>query len=102
MTKRQLQRRIRASRRRSLRKWRRMDTAERATIVAGAVVHVALMGLAQVDMCRRPESEIRGPRWLWRLIVLINFVGPVAYFTIGRKRPPEPTSSERPAAAIVA
>lgn len=103
MTKRQLQRRVRASRRRSMRKWRRMDTAERATIVAGAVIHVTLMTLAQVDLGRRPEEQIRGPRWLWRLIVLVNLVGPVAYFAFGRRRRlEEPVPAEQPAATIVA
>jgi hypothetical protein len=41
------------------------------------------MVIALVDLIRR--SRTRGPKWVWVLvIVLINFIGPIIYFVVGR------------------
>ena len=52
-----------------------------------AVVQVTLLAAAQIDITRRPKEQIRGAKLLWRILVLVNFIGPIAYFAIGRKRP---------------
>ena len=47
------------------------------------LIEIGLMIFALVDLARRPAT--RGPKWMWvLLIVLINFIGPIAYFIIGR------------------
>jgi len=49
-----------------------------------ALIELALLAAALVDLIRRPQT--RGPKWLWVLvIVLINFIGPIVYFVVGRK-----------------
>jgi hypothetical protein len=48
------------------------------------VIELALMVAALVDLIKRAET--RGPKWVWLLvIVLVNFIGPIVYFVIGRK-----------------
>jgi hypothetical protein len=48
------------------------------------LIELALLVAALVDLIRR--SQTRGPKWVWVLvIVLINFIGPILYFIIGRK-----------------
>ncbi|KAF0109172.1 MAG: hypothetical protein FD146_216 [Anaerolineaceae bacterium] len=48
------------------------------------VIELALMIAALVDLLKREET--RGPKWAWLLvIVLVNFIGPIVYFVIGRK-----------------
>jgi hypothetical protein len=48
------------------------------------VIELALMITALVDLIRREQT--RGPKWAWALvIVLVNFIGPIVYFVIGRK-----------------
>jgi uncharacterized membrane protein YhaH (DUF805 family) len=48
------------------------------------ILQLALMIAALVDLARREHT--RGPKWVWVLvIVLVNFIGPIIYFVIGRK-----------------
>ncbi len=54
-----------------------------------AIVQFALLAAAQADLLRRPASAVRGSKWAWRAISLVNFVGPLAYFLFGRRTPAE-------------
>lgn len=48
------------------------------------LLQLALITVALVDLFRRPSTN--GPKWLWvPIIVLINFIGPIIYFLVGRK-----------------
>ena len=63
--------------------------ASPARKIAGAIlaaVQLALLIAAERDIHRRPASEVVGPKWRWRLICLINFIGAISYFRWGRKR----------------
>jgi hypothetical protein len=48
---------------------------------------VSLLVAAQRDISKRPAALINGPKAVWRAASFINFIGPVGYFTFGRKRP---------------
>jgi hypothetical protein len=56
-----------------------------ATVVLGAV-QVALYVAAYVSIARRPAAEIRGSKTKWRLVCLLNTIGPLSYFRWGRVR----------------
>lgn len=58
---------------------------KRVMIAIAAMVQFALLAAAQADLLRRPASAVRGSKWAWRAISLVNFVGPVAYFLFGRR-----------------
>jgi hypothetical protein len=48
------------------------------------LIQLALIAVALVDLLRRERT--RGPKWLWAaIIVLVNFIGPIAYFVLGRE-----------------
>ncbi len=48
------------------------------------IIQLGLMIFALIDLVRRPAAN--GPRWLWALIIIvINIIGPIAYFLIGRR-----------------
>ncbi len=48
------------------------------------LIELGLMIAALVDLIRQPRAK--GPKWIWALvIVLINFIGPIAYFVAGRE-----------------
>lgn len=50
------------------------------------LLQLILMIVALVDLIRREAERVNGPKWLWALIViLVNFIGPILYFIIGRK-----------------
>ena len=49
-----------------------------------ALIQLALIVVALIDLARRERT--RGPKWAWVLIiVLINFIGPIVYFILGRE-----------------
>lgn len=48
------------------------------------VLQIALMIFALVDLIRNPNPN--GPKWMWAaIIVLLNIIGPILYFVIGRR-----------------
>lgn len=50
------------------------------------VVEVSLSLAAQIDLSRRSADQVAGSKNLWRLMALVNFVGPIAYFAKGRTK----------------
>ncbi len=71
------------------RSWRDLSRRQRRFAVIAAVVQFALLAAALFDLRRRPSTQIRGPKLLWVAASFVNFVGPVAYFSIGRLRGPD-------------
>jgi hypothetical protein len=71
--------------------WKDMPPAARfGTVIVGAA-QLAYLVAAQRDISRRPAEQIRGSKKFWRLVTLVNFIGPSSYFAFGRKRLPLPT-----------
>lgn len=60
-------------------------TAQKAVLAAGAA-ELALTTFAQIDLGRRPKHQVRGPKLLWRLLTMVQPVGPIAYLVLGRRR----------------
>jgi hypothetical protein len=48
------------------------------------VVSLAIVGVAEVDLHRRPASMVRGDKRLWR-VVCLNALGALAYLFFGRE-----------------
>jgi hypothetical protein len=68
--------------------WKEMPPLARAGTLVAAVVQISLLIAAQRDISRRPAEQIRGSKAMWRMVSLINFVGPGSYFVFGRKNLP--------------
>lgn len=72
--------------------WKELPPAAKfGTVIVGAA-QLAFLVAAQRDISRRPAEQIRGSKTLWRLVTLVNFIGPSSYFAFGRKRLPPPTA----------
>ena len=56
--------------------WKEMAPWQKASALAMISVHVSLLASALGDIRRRPAAEIRGNKWVWTGVVLINLVGP--------------------------
>ena len=56
-----------------------------ARIAVLGAVQFGLLIAAERDIQRRPSSLVRGPKTRWRLLCLINFLGPLTYFAFGRR-----------------
>lgn len=47
-------------------------------------IQLTLLVVALLDL--RKQSSVRGPRWLWVVVILfVNVIGPILYFVIGRE-----------------
>ncbi len=68
-------------------RWSDLTAREKSPLVVRGIFQVALLAAALADIYRRPVEEIRGRKWLWSVVALVNFmgIGPVAYFAFGRK-----------------
>ena len=67
-------------------RWSELSGRQQATIVAVAVVQEALAVATLWDLRRRPSAQIRGSKKVWVAAAFVNFIGPLAYFTVGRRR----------------
>lgn len=71
------------------RRWSEMSEGRRRAIMALGIFEGVLKTAALVDLRRRADEEVRGPRKVWGLaIVFVNAAGavPAAYFLLGRRR----------------
>jgi len=49
-------------------------------------IQVVLLVIALFDLSKRDKDAVRGSKLLWVFVViLVNLIGPVLYFTVGRK-----------------
>ena len=65
-------------------RWNEMSPARRVSSIVIALIQFGLLGVALIDLRRRPAEQIRGPKRLWMFVVFINWVGPISYFVFGR------------------
>jgi len=69
-------------------RWSDLTAREKTPLLLRGFVQFALLAAALLDIYRRPAAEIKGSKWLWSAVALVNFmgIGPIAYFLFGRKR----------------
>jgi hypothetical protein len=66
-------------------KFSELSVPRRVGIVVLGAIQLTLLFAAQIDIQRRPADQINGAKMMWRLVCLINFVGPLSYFRWGRR-----------------
>ena len=71
---------------RTKKRWADLSSAQRRAIVAAGVVQNSLLVATLVDLRRRPARKIRGDKRLWTAAAFVSWIGPISYFTYGRKR----------------
>ena len=67
------------------RSWSDLSPRTRRLIKIVGVLEAILFLAAQVDLARRPSALVSGAKWKWHLVIAINLIGPIAYFTRGRR-----------------
>lgn len=68
------------------RRWNELTDGEKTAILVAASVQISLAATAWIDLARRPAAQVRGPKPLWAVAIAVNFVGPISYFAVGRRR----------------
>jgi hypothetical protein len=71
----------------SRKRWIDLPPAQRRLIMALASVQLSLAATALYDIYRRPAEQINGSKVAWAAASLVSFVGPLAYFIWGRRKP---------------
>lgn len=55
------------------------------TLIAPIIVLQVILQVAALVSCFKSE-ELNGPKWMWVALILVaGIIGPVVYFTVGRK-----------------
>jgi hypothetical protein len=65
-------------------RFRERPPLQKALIAVVTLVSLAIVGFAERDLQGRPEEQIRGSRFAWRLASL-NAFGALAYLRFGRR-----------------
>jgi hypothetical protein len=71
-----------------VKRWKQLSEGQRRLILVAASAEGALKVAALIDLKRRPAAQVRGPKPLWAVgVLLVNSVGllPIAYFRYGRR-----------------
>ncbi len=66
-------------------RWSDLAPRQRRGIALLGLLEVTLLALAQWDLRQRSDDELNGKKAMWRVLVFINILGPLAYFVYGRK-----------------
>jgi hypothetical protein len=65
--------------------WADLSDGQKAGVIVLGVLQVGFLAAALWDLAHRSADELRGSKRMWLGLVFINWIGPLAYFTIGRK-----------------
>jgi hypothetical protein len=66
-------------------RWEDLTPRQRAVIIAGATVELAITTVALVDLARRPKRLVRGRKRFWLTSFVVQPFGPIAYLAFGRR-----------------
>jgi hypothetical protein len=81
-----------------------LSTTQIVLLAALVVVEFGLLIASWIVLFRTPPARLTLPKWVWAVICLVQFVGPIAFFAVGRKaqevtdtepHPDTTTSTER-------
>jgi hypothetical protein len=67
-------------------RWSDLSSRQQTGMLIAASVQLALAATAWTDLARRPAALVRGPKALWAVLIAVNFIGPLSYFVVGRRR----------------
>ena len=69
------------------RRWSELSSRQQAAVLTLASVQLSLAATAWADLATRPAARVNGSKTRWAFIIAVNFVGPLAYFRWGHRRP---------------
>lgn len=66
--------------------WQDFSRRQKSAIIVQGALQLALTGWALWDAHHREPQRLRGSKWLWTGLALVQPIGPIAYLLFGRKR----------------
>ena len=67
-------------------RWSELTRNQQRAILASAAVQLVLQAATLWDLRRRSADELWGSKRWWTAAAFVNFIGPTAYFAVGRRR----------------
>lgn len=68
-------------------RWADMSACQKMGIIVMGTIQFGLLAGGLWDLAHRTADEVRGDRRLWAGLMFVNWIGPLAYFGYGRKKP---------------
>jgi hypothetical protein len=68
-------------------RWDESPTWKKVLVMLLTAVQVSLAVSAWADLAERPAEQVNGRKRRWAAIIAVNFIGPLLYFTRGRREP---------------
>jgi phospholipase D-like protein len=65
--------------------WSDLTTLQKRAITVGGVLEAVLTVGALRDLAGRSSGQVRGPKAAWVLAFVVQPIGPIAYFAVGRR-----------------
>jgi uncharacterized protein (DUF2252 family) len=65
--------------------WSDLSTGQQVRGAVAGVIQLALATAAWTDLAKRPDDEVNGRKWVWAIVIAVNFIGPISYFIFGRR-----------------
>ena len=66
-------------------RWQDLTDTQKIAIVLLSLLQIALLMAVLRDIHRRSADQINGSKSFWTIAAFVNFIGPLTYFTLGRK-----------------
>ncbi|MBB0992442.1 MULTISPECIES: hypothetical protein [Dietzia] len=66
-------------------RWNDLTDTQKTVLLTLISVQVSLAATAWADLASRPAAKVQGSKGKWAAIIAINFIGPILYFTRGRR-----------------
>ena len=66
-------------------KWKELSGRQQAVALTLMSVQLSLAASAWADLATRPADQVNGSKATWAAVIAVNFVGPLLYFTKGRR-----------------
>jgi hypothetical protein len=66
-------------------RWSDLTTLQKRAIVVGGALEAVMTLAALRDLALRRPEEVRGPKLAWVVGFVVQPIGPIAYFTVGRR-----------------
>ena len=66
-------------------RWSDLSPRAQTAIVLGGIAELVMTTIALADLARRPARQLRGSKLLWLVTFVVQPVGPILYFLVGRR-----------------
>ena len=57
----------------------------RPVLIALMILHIIVTAVTLRDLKQRTDTQVRGPRWLWRVFTPLQMGNSLVYWLVGRK-----------------